>query len=53
MQQNTHLVSNFRLATTEVEWKLAIYLHQLLRLTLYLWQTTKENENYIADTRSG
>jgi len=39
IQQNTHLISRIRLDSIQTYWKLVIYLHQLIRLTLSLYST--------------
>ena len=39
VQQNTHLIRNVHLENAEEsEWKLVIYLHQIIRLTMALWK---------------
>ena len=38
VQQNTHLIRNVKLENLESEWKLVIYLHQIIRLTMALWK---------------
>ena len=45
VQQNTHLIRNIKLTTLESEWKLVIYLHQIIRLTMTLWKSEEMDKD--------